>query len=52
MSKELSTRQVLMDLPNLSQERQLEEWEKLDREEVNSSFLLIPADTFGGLGNY
>ena len=50
MSKELSTRQLHMDLPNLTQEQQLQEWEKLDREEVNSSFLLTPADTFGGIG--
>ena len=50
MSKELSTRHLYVDLPNLTQEQQLQEWEKLDREEVKSSFLLTPADTFGGIG--
>ena len=49
MVKECTTRKLFMAFLNLTAEQQQEEWEKLDKEEVNCSVFFAPAQ-FNGMG--
>ena len=49
MVKECTTRKLFMAFLNLTPEQQQEEWEKLDKEEVNCSVFFTPAQ-FNGMG--